>query len=167
VVDDDGDAYDQHEVLWQYPKMTMTWMSSLTNSYGFDFHGEPKPQRRLGIYFHGAHGTMFADYGMFKIVPEGDKMNGCAEPPKSIPASPGHEREWLDCVKSRRQPSCNPNYHVHVDVPIQLSLLSLKLGRSIRFDPPTEQIVGDSEATRLAVPNYRAPWKFPRKYLPA
>ena len=165
ILHDDGDAYDHHEVLWQYPKMTMTWMSSLTNSYGFDLHGEPKPQRRLGIYFHGANGTMYANYEMFKIVPEGDKMKNCTDPAKSIASSPGHEREWLDCVKSRRQPSCNPNYHVRVDVPIQLSLLSLKLGRSIRFDPVKEQIVGDREAARVAIPNYRAPWKFPAQYL--
>ena len=37
--------------------------------------------------------------------------------------------------------------------------------RSIRFDPQTESIVGDAEAARLAVPQYRAPWKFPREYL--
>jgi hypothetical protein len=54
---------------------------------------------------------------------------------------------------------------VRVDVPIVLSLLSLKLGRSIRFDPATEKIVGDREAARLAIPNYRAPWKFPERYL--
>jgi hypothetical protein len=54
---------------------------------------------------------------------------------------------------------------VKVDVPIALSLLSYKLGRSIHFDPRTERIVGDSEAARLAVPRYRAPWKFPRQYL--
>jgi predicted dehydrogenase len=154
---DDGDAYDNHEVVWQYPNFTMTWMSSLTNSYGFDFHGEPKRERRLGIYFHGQNGTMFSDYNSFKIVPEGDY--------KSIAPSPGHEREWLDCVKSRQQPTCNPNYHVRVDVPVQLSLLSLKLGRSIRFDPNKETIVGDHEAAKLAVPKYRAPWKFPEKYL--
>jgi predicted dehydrogenase len=165
ILKDDGDAYDHHEVLWQYPNLTMTWMSSLTNSYGFDLHGEPKPQRRLGIYFHGANGTMFANYGMFKVVPEGDKMNGLEPPPKSIPPSPGHEREWLDCIKSRQQPSCSVFYHVRVDVPIVLSLLSLKLGRSIRFDPATEKIVGDREAARLAIPNYRAPWKFPERYL--
>ncbi len=165
VLQDDGDCYDHHEVLWQYPNFTLTWMSSLTNSYGFDLHGEPKPQRRLGIYFHGTNGTMYADYGMFKVVPEGDKMKDCPEPPKSIPSSPGHEREWLDCVKSRQQPSCNPNYHVKVDVPVVLSLLSLKLGRSIRFDPVKQKIVGDSEAARLAVPHYRAPWKFPSSYL--
>ena len=50
---------------------------------------------------------------------------------------------------------------------ILLSLLSLKLGRAIRFDPATEKIVGHSEAARLAVPKYRAPWKFPRQYLNA
>ena len=164
---DDGDAYDNHEVLWQYPNLTMTWMSSLTNSYGFDFEGDPKPERRLGIYFHGSNGTLAADYGTLKILPEGDKMKGLEAPPKSIPPSPGHEREWLDCIKSRRQPSCNVSYHVRVDVPIVLSLLSLKLGRSIRFDPATERIVGDPEAARLAIPKYRAPWKFPRQYLNA
>lgn len=165
VLRDDGDAYDQHEVLWQYPKLTMTWMSSLTNSYGFDFHGDPKPARRLGMYFHGTNGTMYANYDMFKVVPEGDKMKDLPLPPKSLPSSPGHEREWLDCIKSRCQPSCNPNYHVRVDVPIQLSLLSLKLGRAIRFDPVKERIIGDREAARLAIPKYRSPWKFPKQYL--
>jgi hypothetical protein len=46
-----------------------------------------------------------------------------------------------------------------------LSLLSLKLGRSIRFDPATEKIIGDPEAARLALPKYRAPWEFPENYL--
>ncbi|MFI5381868.1 MAG: Gfo/Idh/MocA family protein [Tepidisphaerales bacterium] len=166
-IKDDGDMYDHHEVLWQYPNMTMTWMSSLTNSYGFDFHGQPVPKRRLGIYFHGTNGTMYADYGMFRIVPEGDAMKGLEAPAKSIPPSPGHEREWLNCIASRQQPSCSPAYHVKIDVPVVLSLLSLKLGRSIRFDPATETIVNDAEAAKLAVPTYRAPWKFPIEYLNA
>ena len=165
ILKDDGDAYDHHEVLWQYPNMTMTWMSSLTNSYGFDLHGKPEPQRRLGIYFHGVNGTMYANYDQFKIVPEGDKMKGLLPPSKSIPPSPGHEREWLDCIKSRQQPSCSVFYHTHVDVPVVLSLLSLKLGRSIRFDPATEKIVGDPEAAQTAIPKYRSPWKFPEQYL--
>jgi len=171
VVKDDGDAYDHHEVLWRYPKCTMTWMSSLTNSYGFDLNGklgengELERQRRLGVYFHGVNGTMFANYDMFKIVPEGDAMKDKQPPPHSIPPSPGHEREWLDCIKSRRQPSASVFYHTRVDVPIVLSLLSLKLGRTIRFDPTQERIVGDAEAAKLAVPKYRAPWKFPKQYL--
>ena len=165
ILKDDGDAYDNHEVLWRYPNCTMTWMSSLTNSYGFDLQGDPAPKRRLGIYFHGTNGTMFADYGMFKIVPEGDRMKDQPTVAKVIPPSPGHEREWLDCIKSRQQPSCSVFYHTRVDVPIVLSLLSLKLGRSIRFDPKTEKIVGDREAAKLAIPKYRSPWKFPSRYV--
>ena len=162
---DDGDAYDNQEILWRYPNLTMTWMSSLTNSYGFDLHGEPVPKRRLGIYFHGSNGTMYANYGTYKIIPEGDRMEGREPPPPSIPPSPGHEREWLDCIKSREQPSCSPSYHVRVDVPVVLGLLSYKLGRSIQFDPRTESIVGDEEAARAAKPEYRDPWKFPEEYL--
>jgi hypothetical protein len=58
ILEDDGDAYDHHEVLWQYPNLTMTWMSSLTNSYDFLMKSQP-PERRLGIYFHGQRHTLF------------------------------------------------------------------------------------------------------------
>ena len=165
VIQDDGDAPDVQEILWQYPNMTMTWMGALANSYGFDLHGEPVPRRRLGIYFHGVNGTMYANYSMFKIVPEGDRMKGMEPPEQSIPPSPGHEREWLDSIKTRKQPSCSVFYHTKIDVPLILANLSLKLGRSIRFDPATGKIVGDAEAARLAVPEYRDPWKFPAEYL--
>jgi predicted dehydrogenase len=165
ITKDDGDAYDNHEVIWRYPDLTMTWMSSLTNSYGFDFLREQKSQRRLGIYFHGVNGTLLTDYSTHQILPEGDRMKGMDTPPKSIEPSPGHELEWVECIKSRKQPSCNPGYHVKVDVPIELSVLSMKLGRSIKFDPATEKIVGDDEAAKLAIPEYRAPWKFPTEYL--
>ena len=179
-------------MLWRYPNLTMTWMSSLTNSYGFDFHGKPERTRRLGAYFHGVNGTMYANYSEHRIVPEGDFLNDFIKPEvaarkqapdyanrvlyssgelkpvaNKIPPSPGHEREWLDCVKSRQKPSCNPEYHCRLDVPVVLSLLSYKLGRSIRFNPETETIIGDKQASDLAVPTYRDPWKFPRQYLQA
>ena len=50
-------------------------------------------------------------------------------------------------------------------MPLVLANLSLKLGRSIRFDGAAEKIVGDDEASRLSKPEYRAPWKFPEEYL--
>jgi predicted dehydrogenase len=166
IIQDDGDAYDHHEVLWQYPNLTLTWMSSLTNSYDFVMRSQATA-RRLGIYFHGTDATLYSNYGMFRLLNEGDRMEGRQPPAPSIPSSPGHEREWLDSIHSRQQPSCNASYHVRVDVPIVLSLLSLKLQRAIRFDPQTESIVGDPEAADLAIPRYRAPWRFPSEYLNA
>jgi len=165
IIHDDGDAYDNHEVIFRYPNLTMTWMQSSTNSYGFDFLRGQESRRRLGIYFHGVNGTLYTDYEAHTILPEGDRMNGMEVPPKSIPPSPGHELEWLDSIRSRKQPSCNPEYHIKVDAPIQLSMLSLKLGRSIRFDPDSEQIIGDHEAALNSIPEYRDPWEFPKEYL--
>ena len=165
ILKDDGDVYDNHEVIMRYPNLNMTWMSSITNSYGFDFMRGQESRRRLGIYFHGVNGTLQTDYENHFILPEGNRMDGMQTPPKSIPASPGHELEWLECIRSRKQPSCNPGYHVKIDVPLALSTLSLKLGRSIRFDPDSEKIVGDNEAVKLSVPEYRSPWKLPLEYL--
>jgi predicted dehydrogenase len=173
IIKDDSDAYDNHEVIWRYPKMTMTWMQSSTNSHGWAFSEMDKSgvgyetgtRRRLGIYFHGSNGTLITDYNTHILIPEGDRMKGMGTPLKSIPSSPGHELEWVECIKSRKQPSANAEYHVKVDVPITLSLLSMQLGRSIKFDPVKEQITGDAEASRRAIPVYRDPWKFPAEYL--
>ena len=53
-----------------------------------------------------------------------------------------------------------------IDFILNLAGLLLWLNwRSIRFDPQTESIVGDADAARRAIPEYRAPWKFPKEYL--
>jgi hypothetical protein len=166
VLRDAGDVHDTQETVLQYPGFTMTWMMSQINSFGFDLQGTPGTRRRLGIYFHGVDGTLYADYTTHAVVPEGNRMKPVEPYKDKGPAVVGrHEREWLDSIKSRKQPSCNPEYHHKVNVPIVLGNLSLRLGRSIRLDPATDKIVGDEEAARLAVPEYRHPWKFPAQYL--
>jgi hypothetical protein len=57
------------------------------------------------------------------------------------------------------------NYHYKVDLALTLANLSYRLGRSVRFDPETEKIVGDKQAAKLARPVYRRPWRFPAEYL--
>jgi predicted dehydrogenase len=174
IIKDDSDAYDNHEVIWRYPNLTMTWMNSSTNSHAWAFSGmertgrgyETGTRRSLGIYFHGTNGTLISDYATHILIPEGDRMKGMTTPPKSIEPYPGgHRFEWIDCIKSRKQPSCNPEYHIKVDVPLALSILAMKIGRSIKFDPDTEKIIGDTEAAELGIPKYRDPWKFPSEYL--
>ncbi|MHB8897191.1 MAG: Gfo/Idh/MocA family protein [Thermoguttaceae bacterium] len=166
VIDDDGDAPDVQEMTFQYPKLTITWSMSTINSFAYDF-GSGKPARRLGVYFFGSKGTLYADYGNHEVVPEGDYFDASVLPAAgdAIPPSPGHEFEWIECIKTRTQPSCSPEYHSQVDIPLVLGNLAYRLRRSIQFDPQTLAIVGDDEAARLAVPEYRAPWVFPKEYL--
>ena len=46
-----------------------------------------------------------------------------------------------------------------------LANLAMKVGRDLHFDPATETIIDDEEATRASIPEYRDPWKFPEEYL--
>ena len=167
LIEDDGDAYDTHEATWQFPGFTLTWNSSMINSFAYTLQGDQGCHRRRGIYLHGTNGTLIGDYGVLEVVREACFLNAFKldDIPKVIPESVGHHREWLDSIRSRQQASCNVGYHSKLDMSVALSLLSLKLGRSIQFDPASEKIVGDAEAQRLAIPEYRAPWKFPSHYL--
>ncbi len=163
-VQDAGDAYDTHEVLFTYPGLRMTWMCTLLNTYGWDLPYDGFG-RKLGVYFHGLNGTLWANYAVYKVVPEGDRLEDPSPPPESIPPSLGHAREWLEGIRTRNKPLCHVGYHYKIDVANCLSLISMQLGRTINFDPKTEKIVGDAEAQKLCTPQYRDPWKFPAKYL--
>jgi len=165
LIKDVGDAPDTHEVLWEYDKFTMTWSMSLINSYGHEFQEKDKIKRRLGIYLQGVNGTLMADYGTMRIVPEGDRMKDAKTPAESIPPSKGHHREWLDGIRTRQQPLCHVGYHYKMDIALVLANLSLQLNRTIKFDPQTETIAGDPEAERYTKPVYRDPWKLPEQYL--
>ncbi|MHB0959838.1 MAG: Gfo/Idh/MocA family protein [Pirellulaceae bacterium] len=166
IIQDAGDAPDMQEVVWEFPSVIMNWSMSAVNSFGFDL-GRGAPERRLGIYFHGVNGTLFANYGMHEVVPEGDLMKEMQPPPPSIASSPGHEREWLNSLRSRQQPSCCVDYHYRIDLAINLANLSMRLGRDIHWDPASNKIVKDAEAARLAQPEYRSPWQFPTQYVTA
>ncbi len=74
--------------------------------------------------------------------------------------SPGHQRNFLDCVKSRKQ-TLTPCEVAHRSAtPGHLGLIAMKLGRAIRFDPATESILNDHEASVMLGKTMREPWRY-------
>jgi hypothetical protein len=72
--------------------------------------------------------------------------------------SPGHQRNFLDCVKSRGT-TITPCEVAHRSVtPGHLGQIAMLLGRKIRFNPDIEEIIGDSTATRMLGNAMRSPW---------
>jgi len=72
--------------------------------------------------------------------------------------SPGHQRNFLDCVKSRGT-TITPCEVAHRSVtPGHLGQIAMLLGRKIRFNPDTEEIIDDPTATRLLGKAMRSPW---------
>ena len=70
-----------------------------------------------------------------------------------------NKRDWIDCIKSRKQPLCNLEMGHRTAVICNLGNMSLRLGgRAIQWDPEKEVVVGDKEAAALCTKAYRAPW---------
>ena len=162
VADDIGDIPDTLDVLWEFPGLTISWMNTAGNSYNFNFGAPPNRGRRLGVIFHGTNGTLLADYGTHTIVSEGDALKDAPPPEPSIPPSPGHDREFLDAIKTRRQPPCNFDYHLPIAIALTLAHMSLDTGCKLHWDAEKGQIIGDKKANAFAKPKYRKPWTFPK-----
>ena len=72
--------------------------------------------------------------------------------------SPGHHRNFLDCVKSRKQ-TLTPAETAHRSASIgHLGQIAMKVGRKLKWNPVTEQFLDDPMATRLLSTPMRAPW---------
>lgn len=71
----------------------------------------------------------------------------------------GHQRNFLDCIKSR-QPTITPVETAHHSaIPGHLGLISMLTGRKIRWNAKSEKIIDDAEASKLLTRPYRSPWK--------
>ena len=74
--------------------------------------------------------------------------------------SPGHTRNFLDSVKSRK-PCVAPPETAHRSItPGHLGYVANAVRRPVRWDAKSERIVDDDEAERLLKDvTYRSPWK--------
>jgi predicted dehydrogenase len=69
-----------------------------------------------------------------------------------------HARNFLDCVKTRQDP-VEPVEAGHRTATLcHLANIAMRLRRPIRWNPHTEEIVDDAEASRMLSRPARAPW---------
>ncbi len=72
--------------------------------------------------------------------------------------SRNHEENWLECIRTRREPICTAEIGHRTATICCLSGIAERLGRPIRWDPAKEEIVGDSAASRWLDRPRRAPY---------
>jgi len=92
---------------------------------------------------------------------------------EQAPGPSGHEgghhyANFINCVRSRKKDDLNaPIEEGHISATlVHLANTSYRLGRTLNFDPETEQVIGDDEANRLlrdAGRGYRAPFVVPEE----
>jgi glucose-fructose oxidoreductase len=72
--------------------------------------------------------------------------------------SPRHDENFLEAVKSRRQPVSHLKDAVRSDILSHLCNIAVRLGRKITWDPKQETILGDEEAAKMIHRPMREPW---------
>ncbi len=114
---------------------------------------------RGGTKWIGTDGWVWVDRGGFDAHPK--DLLKLADAPKKINLlrSPGHQREFLDCVRSRRLTITDCEIAQRSMTPGYLGQIAMLLGRKIKWDAKTERILGDEAATRMLGRAYREPWQ--------
>jgi predicted dehydrogenase len=116
---------------------------------------------RSGTKWIGTEGWVWVDRGGFEASnPEWKRGKNLPEALRKVKLyeSPGHQRNFLDCVKSR-QPTITPVQTAHHSaIPGHLGLISMLTGRKVEWDAKHEKIHGDHEASKLLSRPYRAPF---------
>lgn len=115
-------------------------------------------EREIGAYFEGDKGTLICDYRTRSLTINGETVPDVSEVPQTLPRSPGHQQNFVDAVKSRKQPESNLEYAREMTLPMHLALISWRLGRALQWNPEKEKFVHDSDANRLLSRRYRRKW---------
>ncbi|MBN1817526.1 MAG: Gfo/Idh/MocA family oxidoreductase [Sedimentisphaerales bacterium] len=71
----------------------------------------------------------------------------------------GEHRDFLDCVKSRKDPYFPVDIGHRVATVCHLANIAIKLGRKLKWDPERERFMGDAEADRMMSRPMRSPWR--------
>jgi predicted dehydrogenase len=151
---DGGETPDVQQVTYQFPKTVVTWTASeIAEGKGFT----------LDIY--GTKGMMTLLRGGFTVTPErvgpGKEKTPAMEPlqMKGNDLNAAHARNFLDCLKSRQRPNADVEEGHRSAVMCHLGNISMRLGRSLRWDAAKEQVTADSEANGMLTRPYRGQWK--------
>jgi predicted dehydrogenase len=154
--DDDQQFPDTQQITFEYPgdgkvgdrKMLIYEMRLWSTTYPYNVDS--------GAEFFGNKGKMFiSKRGKFEVRGRDNKVADVkldGEPKSLVP--PNHQN-WLDCIKSGKSPNANMEVAVRTATAVHLGNIATRLQRTIHFDPDTQTIVGDDEASGLIRRKYR------------
>ncbi len=119
------------------------------------------PEIQGGTKWIGEYGWIWVDRGGFETQPANLASEVIGPNEIRLYKSRDHYQNFLDCVRSRAL-TITPCEVAHRSASVgHLGVIAIETGRKIRWDPATETIIGDPEATRLLSRAYRKPWQLP------
>jgi predicted dehydrogenase len=100
-----------------------------------------------------------ADGGTIAVSDNLRSENLEVSPEEAREATTNHVRDFVNCVKSRKQPRSNALAAAQAHIACHAAYIAFQLGRKLQFDPATDTFLGDGEANRMRSRAMREPWR--------
>lgn len=108
---------------------------------------------RAGTLFIGSKGKILNN----RIIPLA-KMKAYQMPPKTMPRSPGHHREWINACKGGAPGGSDFNIAGPLTEAVLLGNVSLQVGKKVYWDPEILKVWNAPEAEKYLHRPYRDGW---------
>ncbi|MFM7101191.1 MAG: Gfo/Idh/MocA family protein [Verrucomicrobiota bacterium] len=162
---------DTQTATFDFPKFQVTWNHRTWGSM-------PDPDYPWAAIIRGTKGTLKASVFRYDFIPahggpvvHRDQVMELEQYPEDktepdlerhvAPAIRGHMKNLLECVETRAKPVADIEQGHISSACCLLANLSMQLGRTLKWDPATHQVVGDAEANRLLARPYRTGYTHP------
>ncbi|MBN1443389.1 MAG: hypothetical protein JXA90_11830, partial [Planctomycetes bacterium] len=121
--------------------------------------GERKWHDHAGCLLVGAKGMIHATghNASFSLLPA-KEFDGFEGPPRALPRSRGHEREWLDACRGGPAPMSSFDYAGPLAELVLLGNAATQVEGEIEYDPIAMKIPGREDAQRALAMSYREGW---------
>ena len=117
-----------------------------------------KKSAELGTEFVGDKGSLFVYRGGLRTNPP-ELLKDVEVPPiVKSEANIAHVNDFLDCIKTRKTPAADISIGHRSATVCHLGNIAVRTGKKIHWDPKTETIVGDAEASKWLTKEYRKPY---------
>ena len=121
----------------------------------------PSFKDKDGVVFHGTEGWIgnFDNSGTFSASDRRIWKQQFKSEDERLYVSPEHNRNFIDCVKSRKETVCPVEMGIRCDTIAHMVNVAAQTKRTIKWDPKAEQIIGDAETAKMLTRPYRKEWK--------
>jgi len=112
-----------------------------------------------GVVFHGTKGWIGDINGGFYATDKTLWKVEFKEDEEKLPVSPEHNRNFIDCVKSRAETICPVEMGIRCDTICHLTNAAAVTGKPVDWDPKAEKITNNPDAQKMLSLPFRKEWK--------
>lgn len=142
---------DTLSVHFEFDQVPVHWRHRLWGSNEYD------KEVNNGIFFFCTEGTVFATDRKYVVIKGGEKEE------HEVGADMGtlHMANFLDAVRTRRQPVCVMSDAFKTTATVQLAMIAYETNSTVLWDADKREIRDNPPAASLLKREYRQPWKHP------